>query len=80
MKNKLTDLNNHLFAQLERLSDEEVVGEKLIEEIERSRAVGNVARTIIDNARLVLDAQKALNDGVIRRAPLMLEGVVNEEG
>lgn len=80
MKNKLTDLNNHLFAQLERLSDEEVVGEKLIEEIERSRAVGNVARTIIDNARLVLDAQKALNDGMIRRAPLMLEGVVNEEG
>lgn len=80
MRNKLTDLNNHLFAQLERLSDEDVTGDKLVEEIERSRAVGNVARTIIDNSRLVLDAQKALNDGVIRRAPLMLEGVVNEEG
>lgn len=80
MKNKLTDLNNHLFAQLERLSDEETAGDQLTEEIERSRAVVNVARNIIDNARLVLDAQKALNDGMIRRAPMMLEGVVNEEG
>jgi hypothetical protein len=62
MKNKLSDLNDHLFAQLERLAEEELAGEKLVEEIERSRAIGLTARTIIDNARLVLDAQKAVND------------------
>ena len=73
MKNKLIDLNNHLFAQVERLSDEEVVGEKLNEEIELSKAIGSVATKIIDNARLVLDAQKAL-DNSIRTLPPMLGG------
>lgn len=73
MKNKLIDLNNHLFAQMERLSEEETVGEKLREEIERSRALANVARNIIENARLALDAQKLLDDSMrIRRLPEML--------
>jgi hypothetical protein len=76
MKNKLIDLNNHLFAQLERLSEEDRTGEKLTEEIERSRAVGMIARNIIDNARLALDAQKALGD-TVRTLPAMI-GIKDE--
>ncbi len=72
MKNKLIDLNNHLFAQLERLSDEDTTGEKLNEEIERSKAVAVVAKMVVDNARLALDAAKAINDRSIVNAPVML--------
>lgn len=78
MKNKLTDLNNHLFAQLERLSDEDTVGDKLTEEIERSKAIGFIARNIIDNAQLSLEAQKALND-TVRKLPPML-GIEHNNG
>ncbi len=56
MKNKLSDLNDHLFAQLERLSDETVKGDELKEEIERSRAVTGISQRITENARLTLDA------------------------
>lgn len=78
MKNKLIDLNDHLFAQLERLSDEEVKGEALQEEIRRAGAVAGVACQIIDNARLALAASKALGEGLIRKAPVML-GCDSEE-
>ncbi|MBV5338167.1 MAG: hypothetical protein J0665_01220 [Deltaproteobacteria bacterium] len=77
VKNKLSDLNDHLFAQLERLSDEETTGDELKEEIERSKSVTMIARTIIDNGKLVLDAAKAINDRSIVNAPKML-GISNE--
>lgn len=58
MKNKLTDLNDHLFTQLERLNDEGLSGEKLQMEIERSKAITDVAKTVVSNASLQLSAIK----------------------
>jgi len=62
MQNKLSDLNNHLFAQLERLGDEELAGDKLAEEINRAKAVTDVAQQIIANGSLVLKAKIATED------------------
>lgn len=70
MKNKLVDLNNHLFEALERLNDEGTKGEALTEEIERSKAITGVAREIISNGKLVLDAHRDF--GGITPAPDML--------
>lgn len=58
MKNTLLDLNNHLFAQLERLSDEDLVGEDLERELQRAKGVTDVSKMIVDNAKVVLDAKK----------------------
>lgn len=58
MKNTLNDLNNHLFAQLERLGDEDLKGEELKEELNRSKAVSVVAKNIVSNGNLILQAQK----------------------
>lgn len=62
MKNTLSDLNNHLFAQLERLSDEELTGEALEKEINRTKAVTDVATQIIANSSLVLKAMQFKDD------------------
>ncbi len=59
-RNKLSDLNDHLFMALERLGDEDLKGEDLDKEIERSKALTTVAGKIIDNGRLILDAQKTV--------------------
>ncbi|EGQ8014078.1 putative phage protein [Vibrio cholerae] len=71
MKNKLSDLNNHLFSQLERLSDEDLKGDDLKEEIERSKAVKAIAQEIISGGKLALEAQLEL--GGVKSAPEMLE-------
>lgn len=57
-KNKLTDLNDHLFAQIERLSNEDMTEDNLKSEIARAQAIAGVADRITENARLRIDAAK----------------------
>lgn len=74
-KNTLNDLNNHLFAQLERLSDEDLKGEELQEELNRSKAVSDVAKNIVSNGNLILQAHKFKDEKMNADAklPKMLE-------
>lgn len=62
MKNKLSDLNNHLFAELERLGDEEMTEEELKVEVVRAEAITEIAEKIISNANLALKAHCAAYD------------------
>lgn len=74
MKNTLIDLNNHLFEQIERLNDDDLVGEDLDKEIKRSKAISSIAQNIIDNAALTLEAKKFVEDYSGRvDVPVMLE-------
>lgn len=72
MKNKLSDLNNHLFKELERLNDEELVGEKLQEERERAKSMAYIAQTIINNGELALKAQKHFDEYGKKQIPDIL--------
>lgn len=58
MKNKIEDLNNYLFEQLERLQDDSLTDDQMQQEINRSRAVTSVASQIIQLGDLSLRATK----------------------
>lgn len=76
MKNSLIDLNNHLFAEMERLGDEDLKGDDLKAELERANMISGVARAIIDNANTVLRAARFQEDrlDINNRAPELLLG------
>lgn len=46
MKNRLSDLNDHLFAQLERLNDEDLTPDQIEQEVKRAAAMTGVADQI----------------------------------
>lgn len=60
MKNKLTDLNDHLFMQLERLGDEDLSTDQIEQEVNRAKAIVSVSDQIIDNASLQLKAAEMM--------------------
>lgn len=66
-RNKLIDLNNALFEQLERLNDDELTDEDLEREIKRTKGMCAIGRTIIDNAQVALDAQKHIDEYAIEK-------------
>lgn len=77
MENKLTDLNNILFEQIERLNDDDLHGEALKQQIKRSQAIESVAGMIIANANTVLKVEKlkmeyAMDDRDPNQVPEML--------
>lgn len=60
MKNRLIDLNNHLFAQLERLSEEDLNPDQIDSEVKRTEAIVSVSQQIVQNADLSLKAAKLI--------------------
>lgn len=62
MKNRLTDLNDHLFAQIERLGDEDLKGDELMEEINRADSMARIATQIVQNNNTILKTVKMADE------------------
>lgn len=80
VKNKLSDLNNHLFAQLERLGEEGLTGEQIADEVKRAEAITDVADQIIRNVDVQLKAATLIANHGDRFKPMlpMLAGQSSE--
>ena len=59
MKNKLPDLRNHLFEQLERLNDPDITNEELEKEVFRADAMNGISKQIIESAKVEVSFIKA---------------------
>ena len=74
MKNRMRDLNNTLFEQLERLNDAELDAEGIGREAKRASAIVDVADRIIDNHATVIRVfESAAKAGVRIEQPALLE-------
>ena len=77
MRNTLSDLNNVLFEQLERLSDDSMTDEELERQLKRTDQIMRVSEKIIANGDLAFRAiqhrDKYYGTGG-KQLPPMLEG------
>ena len=76
MKNKLRDLNDHLFAQIERLGDENLSPEGIEKEVARTAAIVSVSQQIVSNADLAYKAAKLVaeqGEYIGRYLPMMID-------
>lgn len=78
-KTTLNDLNEYLFQELDRLTNEDLSEEELDKEIKRSDALQKIAKTVIDNGVLALQAKKHLDEyGQGDKVELPLIGIINK--
>lgn len=73
MKNKIDDVRDHLFAQLERLGDESLSGKELESEIKRAKAVREVSDSIINSAKAETDRVRLVAEHGIKAGTALLE-------
>jgi len=53
MKNKLSDLRDHLFAQLEAVREAD--DDNLAKEVQRAQSVSDISRVLIESAKVEID-------------------------
>jgi len=76
MKNRLVDMHNYFFAQLEKLADEDISGAELEREIYRAESMIGVGAVLLkgyDLAFKIAAARAALPDGCLELPPQLAD-------
>lgn len=60
VRNKPTDLLNHLFEALERLNDDELYHDQLERELSKAKAIKEVSDTVIDLYKVQVEGMKIM--------------------
>lgn len=72
VRNKLSDLTNTLFAQLETLDDRDLTTEELKVELQRSKQMVAISGQILQAGQLALNAEKFKEEVGETDAPIAL--------
>lgn len=62
MSGTLNDLNEYLFEQMDRLSNDDLTEEQLEMELKRADAITRTAKTIIDNGDLAFRVKQHMDE------------------
>lgn len=62
MKNTLTDLNNYLFEQIERINDDSLTTEELERELRKTDSIVKLSEKIIDNGELAFKTMQHMDN------------------
>ena len=54
-RNKLSDVRDHIFMALERVADETLTAEQVNLEIDKAKAISQLAGTLIQSAKVEID-------------------------
>ena len=80
MKNTLTDLNNYLFEQLERLNDDSLSIEELEREIKKTDSIVKVSEKIISNGELAFKTMQHMDNYGYNNLKKTVPPMLNSEG
>ena len=59
-KNRIENLRDHLFEQLEKLNDDSLVSTDLRSEIDRAKAMSGLAKEILQSSKIEIEFMKVV--------------------
>ena len=80
MKNTLTDLNNYLFEQMERLYDDSLSEEELERELRKTDSIVKLSEKIITNGELAFKTMQHMDQYGYRQKERALPPMLETEG